>query len=105
MVLSAIQFSNKLITIFWQLVGLAPFSSGQPSLNSEGNHELYITDIAYLTFNGFSKVYGDRYITSNVQIKNPSTGEFEYIGSRYRYFTTMQGNPSRQYSILLKASI
>ena len=61
-------------------------------LNLKGNHELYITDIAYLTFNGFSKVYGDKYITSNVLIKNPSTGEFEHLGSRYRYFTTKHGN-------------
>ncbi|KAL8719850.1 MAG: hypothetical protein Q9225_003203 [Loekoesia sp. 1 TL-2023] len=36
-------------------------------------------------------LYGDRYITSNVQIKNPATGELEYIGSRYRYFTTDHG--------------
>ena len=56
-----------------------------------GNHELYVTEIAYETFNNFSKVYGDKYLTSNVQIKNPATGQFEYIGSRYRYFTTEQG--------------
>jgi len=56
-----------------------------------GNHELYVTEIAYETFNNFSKVYGDKYLTSNVQIKNPTTGQFEYIGSRYRYFTTEQG--------------
>ncbi|KAL6703600.1 hypothetical protein ACN47E_009460 [Coniothyrium glycines] len=56
-----------------------------------GNHELYVTEIAYETFNNFSKVYGDKYLTSNVQIKNPATGQFEYIGSQYRYFTTEQG--------------
>ena len=56
-----------------------------------GNHELYVTEIAYETFNNFSKVYGDKYLTSNVQIRNPATGQFEYIGSRYRYFTTEQG--------------
>ncbi|KAL8715607.1 MAG: hypothetical protein Q9220_000944 [cf. Caloplaca sp. 1 TL-2023] len=56
-----------------------------------GNHELYVTDIAYETFNQFSKVYGDRYITSNVQITNPATGQLEYIGSKYRYFTTDHG--------------
>ena len=58
-----------------------------------GNHELYVTDIAYETFNGFSKVYGERYLTSNVQIINPATGTFEYIGNRYRYFTTNHGKP------------
>ncbi|KAL5385064.1 hypothetical protein DPSP01_004877 [Paraphaeosphaeria sporulosa] len=56
-----------------------------------GNHELYVTEIAYETFANFSKVYGDRYLTSNVQIINPATGEFEYIGHKYRYFTTEQG--------------
>lgn len=56
-----------------------------------GNHELYVTEVAYETFNQFSKVYGDRYITSNVQIINPATGQFEYIGSKYRYFTTDHG--------------
>ncbi|KAF1350342.1 hypothetical protein EJ07DRAFT_139268 [Lizonia empirigonia] len=56
-----------------------------------GNHELYVTEIAYETFSNFSKVYGDKYLTSNVQIKNPTTGEFEYIGAQYRYFTTERG--------------
>ncbi|KAI9871375.1 MAG: hypothetical protein M1830_002972, partial [Pleopsidium flavum] len=56
-----------------------------------GNHELYVSDIAFETFNQFSKVYGERYITSNVQIINPATGRFEYIGSKYRYFTTDHG--------------
>ncbi|KAF2139062.1 uncharacterized protein K452DRAFT_328397 [Aplosporella prunicola CBS 121167] len=56
-----------------------------------GNHELYVTEIAYEHFNQFAKVYGDRYLTSNVQIINPSTGKFEYIGHQYRYFTTEQG--------------
>ncbi|MCJ1268414.1 hypothetical protein MMC22_008302 [Lobaria immixta] len=56
-----------------------------------GNHELYVADISYETFNGFAKVYGERYITSNVQIKDPETGTLEYIGNRYRYFTTKQG--------------
>ncbi|KAF2646464.1 ser/Thr protein phosphatase family [Massarina eburnea CBS 473.64] len=56
-----------------------------------GNHELYVTEIAYETFTNFSRVYGDRYLTSNVQILNPATGSYEYIGHRYRYFTTEQG--------------
>jgi len=60
-------------------------------LLSIGNHELYISDIAYETFNQFSKVYGDKYLTSNVQIINPATGKYEYIGQTHRYFTTKQG--------------
>ncbi|KAL8948002.1 MAG: hypothetical protein Q9222_005770 [Ikaeria aurantiellina] len=69
-----------------------PRCFGQAFLTSSvGNHELYVTDIAYETFNQFSKVYGDHYITSNVQITNPATGQLEYIGSKYRYFTTDHG--------------
>ncbi|KAI8939145.1 hypothetical protein NX059_004979 [Plenodomus lindquistii] len=56
-----------------------------------GNHELYVTEIAYEAFSNFSKVYGDKYLTSNVQIINPASGQFEYIGAKYRYFTTEQG--------------
>ncbi|KAK1589959.1 calcineurin-like phosphoesterase [Colletotrichum navitas] len=56
-----------------------------------GNHELYVSAIAYETFNQFAKVYGDRYLTSNVQIRNPQTGMLEYIGKQYRYFTTPKG--------------
>ncbi|EHK97682.1 hypothetical protein M7I_6567 [Glarea lozoyensis 74030] len=56
-----------------------------------GNHELYISDIAYETFANFSKVWGEKYITSNVQIVNPATGQLEYIGKKYRYFTTPHG--------------
>lgn len=56
-----------------------------------GNHELYVADVAYETFNQFAKKYGDRYVTSNVQILNNATGKFEYIGKPYRYFTTQHG--------------
>ena len=67
------------------------FENVRYDLLTIGNHELYVTDIAYETFNQFSKVYGERYVTSNVQIINPATGELEYVGSRYRYFTTDHG--------------
>lgn len=72
-------------------IGTIGPSSSCCLLTSSGNHELYVADISYETFNGFAKVYGERYITSNVQINNPKTGAFEYIGNRYRYFTTKQG--------------
>ncbi|MCJ1232490.1 hypothetical protein MMC14_000443 [Varicellaria rhodocarpa] len=65
-----------------------------------GNHELYLSDVAYLTFNQFSKVYGDKYLTSNVQILNPATGAFEYIGAQYRYFTTAHGLRVMAYGVL-----
>ncbi|CZT49261.1 related to Ser/Thr protein phosphatase family protein [Rhynchosporium secalis] len=56
-----------------------------------GNHELYVSEIAYEHFYNFSKVWGDKYVTSNVQILNPATGNFDYIGAKYRYFTTAHG--------------
>ena len=56
-----------------------------------GNHELYITDVAYQASTQLSKHYGDRYLTSNVQILNNQTGKFEYIGQTHRYFTTPMG--------------
>ncbi|KAK8026861.1 hypothetical protein PG991_003917 [Apiospora marii] len=56
-----------------------------------GNHELYLAEVAYQTFDGIAKLWGDKYLTSNVQIFNPSTNEFEYIGKQYKYFTTQHG--------------
>ncbi|KAG4440478.1 hypothetical protein IFR05_004013 [Cadophora sp. M221] len=56
-----------------------------------GNHELYVNEIAYEHFYNFSKFWGDKYVTSNVQIINPLTSRLEYVGSKYRYFTTKHG--------------
>ncbi|KAJ4374926.1 hypothetical protein N0V83_002004 [Neocucurbitaria cava] len=69
----------------------AIFENVDYDLLTIGNHELYVTEIAYETFSNFSKVYGNKYLTSNVQIKNPVSQQFEYIGAKYRYFTTEQG--------------
>lgn len=65
-----------------------------------GNHELYVSAIAYETFSNFSKVYGDKYVTSNVQILNPSSGQFEYVGAKYRYFTTEHGIRIMSFGVL-----
>ena len=56
-----------------------------------GNHELYINDIAELTATQFAKHYGKKYVTSNVQVLNEQTGQYEYVGQQYRYFTTPKG--------------
>ncbi|KAF2718736.1 hypothetical protein K431DRAFT_252620 [Polychaeton citri CBS 116435] len=56
-----------------------------------GNHELYVSAVAYETFANFSKHYGERYLTSNVQIFNPTTEAYEYVGHQYRYFKTDHG--------------
>ncbi|KAI1877996.1 uncharacterized protein JN550_000178 [Neoarthrinium moseri] len=56
-----------------------------------GNHELYVAEVAYQTFSQFSKFWGDKYLTSNVQILNNETNEWEFIGQKYKYFTTEHG--------------
>lgn len=56
-----------------------------------GNHELYVTEVAYQMFNTYAKKWGDKYLTSNVKILNPETNEYEYVGATHRYFTTKQG--------------
>ncbi|KAI1165268.1 Metallo-dependent phosphatase-like protein [Nemania serpens] len=56
-----------------------------------GNHELYLADVAYQTLNDISSYWGDKYLTSNVQIANQATGAWEYIGKTHRYFTTEHG--------------
>ena len=63
-----------------------------------GIHELYVSDIAYEHFYWFPKVFGGRYLTSNVRIKTPN-GDYQYIGKQYRYFTTNNGvfNMARNY--------
>lgn len=65
-----------------------------------GNHELYISDIAYETFYNFSQHYGERYLTSNVQIYNPNSGIYEYIGKTHRYFKTKKGLKIMSYGVL-----
>ncbi|KAF3012250.1 hypothetical protein E8E14_011191 [Neopestalotiopsis sp. 37M] len=56
-----------------------------------GNHELLLADVAYQTFTEIAKFWGDKYLTSNVQILNPTSDSFEYIGSPYKYFVTGHG--------------
>jgi 2',3'-cyclic-nucleotide 2'-phosphodiesterase (5'-nucleotidase family) len=57
---------------------------------------LHVTEIAYEHFFNFSKFWGDKYVASNVQVINPATGKFEYIGKPYRYFETGQGSCMRR---------
>ncbi|PGG98761.1 hypothetical protein GX51_06620 [Blastomyces parvus] len=67
------------------------FSQIDYDLLTVGNHELYVTEVAYDTFANFSSVYGAKYLTSNVQILNDATGKFVDMGHKYRYFTTDHG--------------
>lgn len=82
------------------LISNAIFENVDYDLLTIGNHELYVTEIAYETFSNFSRVYGDKYLTSNVQIINPKTGQFEYIGHKYRYFTTEHGLRIMSFGVL-----
>ncbi|KAG6003127.1 hypothetical protein E4U21_002325 [Claviceps maximensis] len=56
-----------------------------------GNHELYVSEVAYYMFNNYAKKWGDRYVTSNVKIWNRKSGTYEYPGVTHRYFTTDMG--------------
>ena len=83
--------------IDYDLLTIGPIPSPPKCIDyliGSGNHELILEDIAYETLNGFSKVYGERYLTSNVQILNKATKRYEYIGQKYRYFTTRHGRLS-----------
>jgi hypothetical protein len=64
----------------------------------KGNHELYDSEVAYQTYNDFSKFWGEKYLTSNVEIFNPDTNTWEYIGQTHRYFTTTHGELTRSVS-------
>ena len=56
-----------------------------------GNHELYVSEVAFQVFNKFAKTWGEKYVTSNVKIYNNATKQYEYPGVQYRYWTTPQG--------------
>lgn len=56
-----------------------------------GNHELYLATVAYQTMKNISTYWNEKYLTSNVQILNPETNEWQYIGKTHRYFTTQHG--------------
>lgn len=56
-----------------------------------GNHELYLSEVAYQMLDQYARKWGDRYVTSNVQILNRTSGQYQYVGATHRYFTTAQG--------------
>lgn len=76
-------------------------------LLTPGNHELGAVDVAYNTFNEFAKVYGDRYLTSNIDIcENCQNGEpdekkWVSMGNRFRYFQTTQGLRIMAFGVIL----
>ncbi|KAI5475343.1 5'-Nucleotidase/apyrase family protein [Pseudohyphozyma bogoriensis] len=56
-----------------------------------GNHELYKYPVALSTYQNLAAHYGDRYLTSNVNLTMPETGESVPSGKRYRKFKTEMG--------------
>ncbi|KAJ5948304.1 hypothetical protein N7466_001319 [Penicillium verhagenii] len=76
-------------------------------LLTPGNHELGVAEVAYDTFANFTKVYGDKYLASNVDIctncqdSKPSTQDWAPFANRYRYFTTKQGLRIMAFGVIL----
>lgn len=72
-------------------ISMKVFDQVEYDLLTIGNHELYLADIAYQALDEISTYWGEKYLTSNVQILNRQTGEWQYIGNTHRYFTTQHG--------------
>ncbi|KAJ5346606.1 hypothetical protein N7541_009088 [Penicillium brevicompactum] len=76
-------------------------------LLTPGNHELGAVNIAYTTFTEFVGVYGNKYLTSNIDIcKNcqdgePDEKEWVSMGSRSRYFETENGIRIMAFGVIL----
>lgn len=60
-------------------------------IHRKGNHELYLASVATLTMQAFASYWGEKYLTSNVNILNTKTGTYQPLGRQYRYFTTPHG--------------
>ncbi|KAI0883330.1 Metallo-dependent phosphatase-like protein [Annulohypoxylon maeteangense] len=72
-------------------VSMTVFDKVEYDLLTIGNHELYLATVAYQAMYNISTYWGEKYLTSNVQILNPETNEWQYIGNTHRYFTTQHG--------------
>ncbi|KAI1452001.1 Metallo-dependent phosphatase-like protein [Annulohypoxylon moriforme] len=72
-------------------ISMTVFDKVDYDLLTIGNHELYLATVAYQAMYNISTYWGERYLTSNVQILNPETNEWQYIGKTHRYFTTQHG--------------
>ncbi|KAI1391267.1 Metallo-dependent phosphatase-like protein [Hypoxylon trugodes] len=72
-------------------VSMKIFDHAEYDLLTIGNHELYLANVAYQALDEISTYWGEKYLTSNVQILNQQTGDWQYIGNTHRYFTTQHG--------------
>ena len=53
-----------------------------------------------MTYDQFAKYYGDKYITSNVEIWDAKKNDWQYIGSKYRKFKTAHGTTIMAFGVL-----
>ncbi|KAI1802254.1 Metallo-dependent phosphatase-like protein [Daldinia bambusicola] len=81
-------------------VSIKVFDKVQYDLLAIGNHELYLAEVAYQALGEISAYWGEKYLTSNVQILNRETKEWQYIGNTHRYFTTKHGFRIMAFGIL-----
>ncbi|KAI8959532.1 Metallo-dependent phosphatase-like protein [Daldinia sp. FL1419] len=72
-------------------VSMKIFDKAPYDLLTIGNHELYLANVAYQALDEISTYWGEKYLTSNVQILDRQTNEWQYIGNTHRYFTTKHG--------------
>src|SRR5690606_21350213 len=57
-------------------------------LITTGNHELYKANSSNGEWTQMIPHYGSKYVTSNVEIFDPETGELKPMGTKFRKFTT-----------------
>ncbi|ORY69519.1 Metallo-dependent phosphatase-like protein [Pseudomassariella vexata] len=72
-------------------ISLKIFDKINYDLLTIGNHELYLAEVANQTAKEIAAYWGDKYLTSNVQILDSDTNGWEYIGNTHKYLTTEQG--------------
>lgn len=67
-----------------------------------GNHELYSYQVALSTYQNLATWYGDRYVTSNVNITFGENGVQKTVplGSRCRKFVTEQGRRVTAFGVI-----
>ncbi|RCI14042.1 hypothetical protein L249_8032 [Ophiocordyceps polyrhachis-furcata BCC 54312] len=83
---------------------MAIFDQIDYDLLAVGNHELYLSEVTYQMLNDYARKWGDRYVTSNVQVLNRTSGEYQYLGATHRYFTTAHGLRIMAFGVLFDFS-
>ncbi|KAJ0416206.1 Metallo-dependent phosphatase-like protein [Aspergillus carlsbadensis] len=72
------------------LVSRGLFENLEFDLLTVGNNDLYQKDVSRDIHENFYRIYGDRFVTSNVEIQLDNGGNVS-LGSPYRHFTTKHG--------------